>query len=214
MGDFAWTKVTCRPEHRAVFEAIGFDDESEPADVPGALALVNSEANYAADSEFREIAAKGGIPFHAVHAAGGEYGDGRYACDGKRLVHVDCSYGGGFPVVEVDDDGGPNQDQLHVVHEYHEILAATKKAIAEGLPPGRRWKSADEILEAMDPPLFREQRRLLGRLIEDARASITGPISAADVDLLDGLDSLLDDLGDYSHDVLGLDCLFEDRHGG
>jgi hypothetical protein len=213
VGDYAWTKVTCRPEHRAAFEAVGFDDDSEAADVSGAIALANSEANYAADSDFRDIAAKG-IPFHAVHDAGGEYSAGRYASDGLRLVHVDTIDAGGFPAVEVDEGGEPNQDQLHLVHDYYQVLAAAKKAIVEGLPPGRRWQSADEILKAMDPGLFREQRRRLGQLVEDARRSITGPISAADVDLLDGLEAMLDDLADFSHDVLGLDCLLDDRHGG
>ena len=212
MGDCAWTKVTCRPEHRAAFEEAGFDDDSETAELPGAVTLVNSEANYGADSELREIAARG-IPFYAVHASGGEYGDGRFACDGRRLIHVDCLHGGGLPVIEVDEDGTPDADQLHLVHDYHETLAAARKAIVEGLPPGRRWKSADEILKAMDPTLFREHRRRLGQMIEDARRSITGPISAADVDLLDGLESFLDDLADFANDVLGMNCLLEDRPG-
>jgi hypothetical protein len=212
VGDHAWTKVTCRPEHRAVFEEIGFDDESESLDstlVPGALALVNDQANYAADSEFRDIAKKG-IPFYAVHAAGDEYGEGCYAADGKRLIHVDCVRNGG-PAVEVGDDGEPDADQLHLVHDYYQVLAAAKKAIAEGLPPGLRWKSADEILKTMDPALFREQRRLVERLIADGRRGIVGPTNPADLDLLDGLGSMLDDVADFAHDVLGMDCLIEER---
>jgi hypothetical protein len=166
--------------------------------------------NYAGDSEMRELAAKG-IPFHASHGGGYEYGDGSYACDGRHLVHVDCLHGGGLPAVEVNDAGSPNADQMHLVHEFGEVLAAAKRAIAAGLPPGLRWKSADEILKVMDPALFREQRWLLGRLVGDARRSRTGPIDAADVDLLDGLKSMLDDIADYSHDVLGMDCLLRER---
>jgi hypothetical protein len=209
LGDHAWTKVTCRPEHRAAFEEVGFDDESESLDstlVPGALALVNDQANYAADSELREIAKKG-IPFYAVHAAGDEYGEGCYAADGKRLIHVDCVRNGG-PAVEVGDDGEPDADQLHLVHDYQEVLAAAKKAIAEGLPPGFRWKSADEILRAMDPALFREQRRLIIDLVESASKDRGDGGHRAD--LLDGLDSLLADLADFAHNVLGMNCLLEE----
>jgi hypothetical protein len=98
------------------------------------------------------------------------------------------------------------------------VLAQAKKAIAAGAPPGRRWRSADEILKGMDPALFREQRRCLLRLLEEARRDTAVPVStlnrpglrAVDADLLDGLDSLLDDLSDFSHDVLGLDCLLEE----
>jgi hypothetical protein len=201
-------KVTCRPEHRAVFEAVGFDDE-EPSELTGAVTLVDESANYANDSELREIARRG-IPFIAKHANGDEYGAGFYVSDGRRLVEVECLHGGDLPAVEIGDDGEPDGDQMHGVHGFHEVLAAAKKAIAEGLPPGRQWKSADEILKGMDPTLFREQRRRLLALIEDARRSITGPISAADVDLLDGLDNLLSDLADFGHDVLGMDCLLEE----
>jgi hypothetical protein len=212
VGDHAWTKVTCRPEHRTAFEEIGFDDESESLDstlVPGALTLVNDQANYAADSEFRDIAEKG-IPFYAVHAAGDEYGEGCYAADGKRLVHVDCVCNGG-PAVEVGEDGEPDADQLHLVHDYQEVLAAAKKAIAEGLPPGLRWKSADAILRGMDPAAFRDQRRLLLALVDRGKSGSSNELTAADADQLDGLESMLDDLADFAHDVLGMDCLIEER---
>ena len=206
MGDRCGMTLCCREEHRGILEEIGFHVVESGAD---GLHMEAAEMNYGGDSEMRELAAKG-IPFYSVHAAGAEYGDGRFACDGRSLIHVDCLHGGGPPAVEVDEHGDPDPDQLRLVSDYYAVLAAAKKAIAEGRPPGYRWKSADEILKGMDPALFREQRRRLGQLIEDARHSITGPISAADVDLLDGLDSMLADLADHAHDVLGLDCLLEE----
>jgi hypothetical protein len=198
--------LVCRKEHQTVFEAIGFRLEEKRPD--GTVHMIDEQANYANDSDLRGLAGEG-IPFHAENGPGGEYGDGRYACDGKRIVQVVCIQGGG-PAVEVGEDGEPDSDQMHRVHDYFEVLAAAKRAIVEGLPPGRRWTSADEILRGMDSGLFREQRRLLGRLIEDARHGIAGPINAADADLLDGLDGMLDDVADFAHDVLGLDCLLEE----
>lgn len=212
MSDCAWTKVTCRPEDRAVFEEYGFDDDSEPADLAGALALINEAANYGGDPAFREIAAKG-IPFYAVHAAGDEYGGGFYACDGKRVVGVERLEGGDCPAVEVSESGEPDSDQLALVRDYYAVLAAAKRAISEGVSPGSRWKSADDILKGMDPALFAEQRRWLLIILESIRE---GTLSDADglnlesaVDPLDGLMNLLDELTDYAHDVLGMDCLLE-----
>jgi len=199
--------LVSRKEHQAVFEEIGFRIEEERPD--RSVYMIDEQANYANDSGLRGLAGKG-IPFHASNGPGGEYGEGCYACDGRRVVQVDCLQGGG-PVVEVGEDYRLDGYQLQHVLDYYEVLAAAKKAIAEGVPPGRRWNSADEILQEMDPALFREQRRRLGQLVEDARRSITGPISAVDVDLLDGLGAMLDDLADFAHDVLGMDCLVEER---
>ena len=145
-----------------------------------------------------------------MHAAGDEYGEGCYAADGKRLVHVDCVCNGG-PAVEVGDDGEPDADQLHLIHDYQEVLAAAKKAIAEGLPPGLRWKSADEILRGMDPAAFRDQRRLLLALVDRGKSGSSNELTAADADQLDGLENMLSDVADFAHDVLGLDCLIEER---
>ena len=207
VSDACCMTLICREEHRTVFEEFGFRLEEERDD--GTVYMVDEQANYANDGELRALAGKG-IPFHAENGPAGEYGEGRYACDGARVVQVDCLQGGS-PVVEVGEDGVPDADQLHAVHDYYAMLAGAKKA-ALGVkhPPVRRWKSADELLKAMAPALFREQRQFLGRMIDDARRSITGPISAADVDLLDGLDNLLADLADFAHDTLGMDCLLEE----
>ena len=206
MSDCCFMSLVGRKEHQTVFEAIGFRLEEERPD--GTVYMIDEQASYANDSDLRALAGKG-IPFHAENGPGGEYGDGRYACDGRRVVQVNCMHGG-EPAVEIGEDGEPDADQMHAVHDYYSVLAAAKKAMVEGLPPGRRWKSADEILKGMDPALFREQRRSLRWIIEDAGRNITRPISAADVDLLDGLESMLDDVADYAHDVLGLDCLLEE----
>lgn len=223
MSDRCWTKVICRPEHRALFEEEGFaeDPHEAPKDLPGAIAMVNEGAIGAGDSLFRELAERGGVPFYATHGAGVEYGEGRYACDGKSLVNVDCT-GGSCPVVEVGPDGVPNQDQMKNVAEYYNILTTAKDAIS-GLPrvrvpPERKWSSADEILEAMDPKLFREQRSWLlevreaiqeGRLIDTGDGEWDEAVYA-----LGGLVHLLDDVADYAHDVLGMDCLLEEEGGG
>jgi hypothetical protein len=216
MSDAAWTKIICRPEHRAVFEKGGFreDPYETPKDLPGAAAMIDEQANYGAWSELQAIAKKGGVPFFGQHGAGTEYGVGRYACDGSRFVTVECGHGGGDPVVEVGPDGIPDKDQLKQVAEYYEVLAAAKKAISEGTPRGMQWKSSDEILKGMDPHLLRDQRRWLfevttalrdGQLVDAGGVSWDGAVAA-----FDGLSNLLDDLADYAHDVLGMDCLLEE----
>jgi hypothetical protein len=66
----------------------------------------------------------------------------------------------------------------------------------------------------MDPALFREQRRWLlatVQAIRDGTLTDAGGLHWKSAgDLLDGLDSMLDDLADFSHDVLGMDCLLEE----
>lgn len=126
MGDRCGMTLCCRPEHQGVLEEIGFHVVETRHD---GLHMEAAEMNYAGDSEMRDLAAKG-IPFHASHGGGYEYGDGRYACDGRRLVHVDCLHGGGPPAVEVDEDGNPNADQMHAVHVFNDVLARAKQAIA------------------------------------------------------------------------------------
>jgi hypothetical protein len=207
MGDYCWMSLECRKEHQAVFEEIGFRLEEERSD--GSIYMIDEQANYANDGDLRGLAGRG-IPFHASNGPGGEYGDGHYACDGRRVVQVDCVQGG-LPAVEVGEGGKLDADQMRRVLDYYEVLMAAKKAIVEGLPPGRRWKSADEILQAMDPTLFREQRRLLLTLIHRGQSGSCDELTAADADQLDGLESLLDELADYSNDVLGMDCLLEER---
>jgi len=207
MSDCCYMSLVCRGEHLQVFEDMGFRVEEERAD--GTVYMIDEQANFANDSDLRGLEGRG-IPFHAENGPGGEYGDGRYACDGERVEQVDCIHGGELPAVEVGEDGEPDADQLYVVHEYYGVLAAAKKAIGEASPPGRRWKSADEILKGMDPARFRDQRRLLLALVQRGKSGSSDELTAADADQLDGLESLLDDLADFAHDVLGMDCLIED----
>lgn len=133
MGDRTWTKVICCPEHQAVFEEEGFtrQEGEDPENLPGAIALISEEADYGSDTTFTEISEKGGVPFLASHGHGYEYGAGRSACDGRRVVHVECSHGIGFPTVEVPEDGHPDSQQLDLVREYYEVLAAAKEAISD-----------------------------------------------------------------------------------
>jgi hypothetical protein len=128
VSDCCWISVTCRKEHRTVFEGMGFHVEEERDD--GTVYMIDEQANYANDSDLRALAGRG-IPFLAENGPGGEYGDGRYACDGQRVVQVDCIQGAG-PAVEVGEDGEPDADQLHAVHDYHAVLAAAKKAVVGG----------------------------------------------------------------------------------
>ena len=206
MSDCCYMSLVGRREHQAVFEGMGFRLEEERPD--GTVYMIDEQAGYANDSDLRGLAGKE-IPFYAENGPGGEYGDGRYACDGHRVVQVDCMHGG-EPAVEVGEDGEPDADQMHAVHDYYSVLAAAKAALGVKHPSVRRWKSADEILKAMDPALFREQREALIRFASDVGEGNTAPLSAAQVEKLDGIINFLDEIADYAHDVLGMDCLLEE----
>jgi len=62
----------------------------------------------------------------------------------------------------------------------------------------------------MDPALFKEQRRCLLEMAGEVGGA-DAPDEGHRADLLDGLTNMLDDLADYGHDVLGMDCLLEER---
>jgi hypothetical protein len=66
------------------------------------------------------------------------------------------------------------------------------------------FESADEILEGVDCPLFRDQRLSLINVIDYAKKHRSGSgIDAIEVDHLEGLQQLLDEIADYMADVMG-----------
>lgn len=93
MGDRCYMQVTCRRQDQDTFEALGFVLEYDEAPDSPIIELADEEANYAHCGKLPT-----NIPFTAWHGAGGDYGDRRIVCDGKRWGEVASSPDGGFVV--------------------------------------------------------------------------------------------------------------------
>ena len=76
--------------------------------------------------------------------------------------------------------------------------------------PAPRWTSADEILRAMDPRMFAQQRETLINISAKAKEHAIGPCYESDIE---GLLNLLDELADYTTDTLGMDCTIHAEDG-
>jgi hypothetical protein len=70
-----------------------------------------------------------------------------------------------------------------------------------------RPMTPDELIEKIDGPLFRRQRRLLDDLLAAAAVPTDIRLTPEQVSLLEGLQGLLDNLADIAHDRYGADCL-------
>jgi hypothetical protein len=70
-----------------------------------------------------------------------------------------------------------------------------------------RPMTPDELIERIDGPLFRRQRQLLDDVLSAAAAPPEIRLTPEQVSLLEGLQSLLDNLADIAHDRYGADCL-------
>lgn len=69
--------------------------------------------------------------------------------------------------------------------------------------------TADELILQIDESLFRKQRQLLDDISSAAAIPIDVRLSPVQVELLEGLQNLLDNLADVAHDQFGADCLLE-----
>jgi len=83
MGDRCYMSVTCRRQDLARFEKLGFQIEPVEDQNTPVIEMVDEEANYAHTDEMPTD-----IPYTAEYGAGGNYGEGKIACDGKVLAEV------------------------------------------------------------------------------------------------------------------------------
>ena len=113
MGDRCYMQVTCRRQDIPLFEALGFHLEFEQSPDSPVVELIDEEANYAhADHLPTEV------PFLASHGAGGNYGDGKIACDGNRYAEVEAGHDGGFVVWWTKTSNRPTAPNLATVRRY------------------------------------------------------------------------------------------------
>ena len=115
MGDRCYMQVTCRRQDQSRFEELGFHLEFEQSDNCPVIEMIDEEANYAHSGHLPTD-----IPFLASHGAGGNYGDGRIACDGKHCAEVGAT-SDGFVVAWDCDKQQPTQESLKGIRHYFAV---------------------------------------------------------------------------------------------
>lgn len=131
MGDRCYMQVTCRRQDIPLFEALGFHLEFEQSPDCAVVELIDEEANYAhADQLPAEV------PFLASHGAGGNYGDGKIACDGNHYAEVGCT-SDGFVVIWDRQTDAPTPESLERIRHYfavHQTVRELFTSLAETSP--------------------------------------------------------------------------------
>ena len=112
MGDRCYMQVTCRRQDIPEFEALGFHLEFEQSPNSPIVELIDEEANYAHADQLPTD-----IPFTAWHGAGGNYGDGKIACDGYHYAEVSANQDG-FVVGWDQASNQPTQESIAGIRDY------------------------------------------------------------------------------------------------
>ena len=120
MGDRCYMQVTCRRQDIPEFEALGFHVEFEHSPDSPIVELIDEEANYAHADQLPTD-----IPFTAWHGAGGNYGDGKIACDGNHYAEVSANQDG-FVVRFDDTTNQPTQESLDGIRHYLAVHKAVR----------------------------------------------------------------------------------------
>jgi hypothetical protein len=105
-------QVTCRRQDIPVFDALGFHLDFEQAPDCPIVELIDEEANYAHADQLPTD-----LPFTAWHGAGGNYGDGKIACDGNHYAEVSANQDG-FVVRWDEASSQPTQESLAGIRDY------------------------------------------------------------------------------------------------
>ena len=130
-------EITCRKQDQKKFEDLGFtaqDWDSLPPD-SALVVMVDEEANYAHCGELPSD-----IPYRGINGAGGEYGHGAFACDGRRFAELEIGHDGGF-VIEWDE--------------------STRRPLAQSLKSIRRYLAVRKNVQAMFPALSKPENQLV-----------------------------------------------------
>lgn len=115
MGDRCYLQITCRKSDQERFSDLLDAHESTDADPTVRMSV--DEANYGymtMDGDSGEL--PNDVPYIGFHGAGGNYGQGKFACDGTTFRYVECTdYG---YAIAFDGDGNPDVEALAAVREY------------------------------------------------------------------------------------------------
>lgn len=113
MGDRCYMQVTCRRQDQSLFEALGFHLDFEQAPDSPIIEMIDEEANYAHNGDLPTK-----VPFLASHGPGGNYGDGKIACDGKHYAEVEAGHAGGFVLWWTKTTNRPTTESVKSVQRY------------------------------------------------------------------------------------------------
>lgn len=115
MGDRCYMEITCRRKDSEEFESLGFtahDWNNERAD-SSTVVMVDEEANYAHYDKMLT-----NVPYHGHNGRGDNYGDGVFACDGRRYAEVQAGYERGFVVEWDEKKQKPTPQSVRAVRRY------------------------------------------------------------------------------------------------
>ena len=123
MGDRCYMSVTCRREDQARFEELGFHLEFESSSESLVVEMVDDEANHA---HFEAMPTD--IPYVGWNGAGGNYGDGKIACDGGKFAEVGA-HSDGFVVRWNYKKSAPTRPSLKRIRQFLHIEQRANKII-------------------------------------------------------------------------------------
>ena len=95
----------------------------------GIAELFDSCANYGNSEALQELASSG-LPFHASHGAGGNYGQCIQASDGQQFVDVEGD-DDGYPVVRVLKNGRIERQRLREARRYWRVHKRVREMLGE-----------------------------------------------------------------------------------
>lgn len=109
----------------------------------------------------------------------------------------DCIEGGRLSAAALPDDYAAIVEQITRCVAIDHAISAVFRLYEEELGEGKVF------LFSIDPALFKRQRALLSRLLEEEK-----PHPSTDLEPLEGIRNLLDAIADQAHDWYGMDTLF------
>ena len=120
MGDRTWLEFYVQKKDiKAFLEKLDELQWGEPESHDGNGYMFFSEANYGGNEITEEMAKH--FNFHGAHGEGGDYGSMVFATKGGQITWCMSNHDG-WPVVEVNRDGGLNQIGLANARKYWEII--------------------------------------------------------------------------------------------
>jgi len=128
MGDRCWIQMTFRKEDQAKFEQILGDCWDDIVEENGIITANAYDANYGFYSE-REELAKAGLTFDGQHGAGGNYGDGIFACHKGKHAEINADSNGNSMIAIDIETGEISKTDLDIFYNYRRVYLDAKKYI-------------------------------------------------------------------------------------
>lgn len=124
MGDRCYMSIHCRREHAPRFEELGFIlDHDDPKQAH--VLMVDEQASYAHDGDMPTD-----VPWYGGSAAGSNYGEGRWSCDGTTVLGIDTGFNhDGFVVQFNERTGRPDARSVKRVQRWLKHRARAERLV-------------------------------------------------------------------------------------